>query len=150
MQARDIGVSYSWLPLSGISDPHISNPSYNYSVGADYRINITNAAGCTTVDSLLIRAFDKTGVYVPKAFAPNGNGNNDLLRPILVRITTINYFRVYNRWGQLIYQTKNIGEGWNGTFKGATQPIETYTWIFEGVDYNGIIIRETGKTTLLR
>jgi gliding motility-associated-like protein len=150
LQARDIGVNYSWLPLSGISDPHISNPSYNYSVGADYRINITNAAGCTTVDSLLIRAFDKTGVYVPKAFAPNYNGNNELLRPILVRISTINYFRVYSRWGQLMYQTKNIGEGWNGTFKGATQPIETYTWIFEGVDYNGIIIRETGKTTLLR
>jgi gliding motility-associated-like protein len=150
LQAREIGVNYSWLPLLGISNPHISNPSFNFSVGADYRINITNAAGCTTVDSLVIRAFDKTGVYVPKAFAPTYNGKNELLRPILVRINTINYFRVYNRWGQLMYQTKNIGEGWNGTFKGATQPIETYTWIFEGVDYNGVIIRDTGKSTLIR
>jgi gliding motility-associated-like protein len=150
LQARNIGVNFSWLPLSGISDPRISNPSFNSSVGADYRINIKNTSGCTVVDSLLIRAFDQTAVYVPKAFAPNGNGSNDLLRPILVRITSINYFRIYNRWGQLIFQTKNIGEGWDGRFKGAAQPTETYTWVFEGVDYNGKIIRESGKSTLLR
>ena len=150
LQARNIGISYSWLPLTGLSNPLVSNPSFNYSVGADYRINIINSAGCNIVDSVLIRVFEKTGVYVPKAFAPNGNGSNELLRPILVLIPTINYFRVYNRWGQLIYQTKNIGEGWNGTFKGVTQPIETYTWTFEGVDYNGVIIRETGKSTLIR
>jgi gliding motility-associated-like protein len=150
LQARNIGVNFSWLPLSGISDPRISNPSFNSSVGADYRINIKNTSGCTVVDSLLIRAFDQTAVYVPKAFAPNGNGSNDLLRPILVRITSINYFRIYNRWGQLIYETKNIGEGWDGRFKGAAQPTETYTWVFEGVDYNGKTIRESGKSTLLR
>jgi gliding motility-associated-like protein len=150
LQARNIGDSYNWVPSAGLSNARISNPTYNYSTGTDYRINISNAAGCTIVDSLLIRAFGKRAVYVPKAFAPNGNGSNDLLRPILVGIPTITYFRIYNRWGQLIYETKNIGQGWDGRFKGTTQPIETYTWVFEGVDYEGQIVRESGKSTLLR
>ena len=150
LQARNIGDSYNWVPSTGLSNARISNPAYNYSTGTDYRINISNAAGCTIVDSLLIRAFGKRAVYVPKAFAPNGNGSNDLLRPILVGIPTITYFRIYNRWGQLIYETKNIGQGWDGRFKGTTQPIETYTWVFEGVDYEGQIVRESGKSTLLR
>jgi len=150
LQARNIGDSYNWVPSAGLSNARISNPSFNHTIGADYKINITNAAGCTIVDSLLIRAFGKRAVYVPKAFAPNGNGSNDLLRPILVGIPTINYFRIYNRWGQLIYETKNIGQGWDGRFKGTAQPIETYTWVFEGLDYEGQIIRESGKSTLLR
>jgi hypothetical protein len=48
------------------------------------------------------------------------------------------------------FSPNDAAAGWNGTFKGATQPIETYTWIFEGVDYNGVIIRDTGKSTLIR
>ena len=89
-------------------------------------------------------------MFVPKAFTPNRNGVNDLLRPILVNIPLINYFRVYNRWGQLIFETKTPGDGWNGLFKGAMQPTETYTWVFEGRDSNGNLIKASGKTILIR
>ena len=150
LAARTIGMSYAWLPSTGLNNPFVYNPDFNYTNDVDYRIKITSSSGCITVDSLLVRAFEKVGVFVPKAFAPNGNGKNDILRPLLVRITALNYFRVYNRWGQLIYQTNSIGQGWDGTFKGVAQPIETYTWIFEGLDYLGNTVRESGKTTLVR
>jgi len=150
LSARMIGINYSWLPTVGLNNSYIYNPEFNYSNDVDYRIKIINSSGCITEDSLLVRVFEQVSVFVPKAFAPNGNGKNDVLRPILVKIPTINFFRVYNRWGQMIYQTNIIGEGWDGTFKGVAQPIETYSWVFEGIDYKGDKVRASGKSTLIR
>ena len=87
---------------------------------------------------------------MPTAFAPNGNGSNDVLRPVLLNIVTIKYFRVYNRWGQLVYETKTINEGWNGNYQGKPQPMETYTWVFEGTDIQGTPVKISGKSVLLR
>ena len=92
----------------------------------------------------------KTGVFVPSAFTPNRNGENDVLRPLLYNIRSLNYFRVFNRWGQVVFETNKIGSGWDGTIKGVLQPTETFTWILECTDNNGTIIRESGRSLLLR
>jgi gliding motility-associated-like protein len=57
---------------------------------------------------------------------------------------------VYNRWGQLVYETKTIGQGWDGTFNGQRQPVETYTWAVEGIDTDGKAIKASGKSLLIR
>ena len=62
----------------------------------------------------------------------------------------MNYFRIYNRWGQLMYETKVAGEGWNGEFKGLLQPVGVYLWIFEGTDTDGKIFKSTGTTILIK
>jgi gliding motility-associated-like protein len=97
-----------------------------------------------------VRIFKEKEIYVPKGFSPNGDGNNDKIFPRLVGVRTLTYFKVYNRWGQLLYQTSNINEGWDGTFRGTKQPIETYVWIAEGVDIDNNSIKRTGTFLLLR
>jgi gliding motility-associated-like protein len=94
--------------------------------------------------------FAPINIYVPRVFTPNGDGVNDVLKPILVGITTFQYFTVYNRWGNIIFQTTDPNSGWDGTFKGVPQPVETYLWIAAGIDENGKTIVQKGMTSLVR
>jgi len=94
--------------------------------------------------------FAMINIYVPKVFTPNNDGTNDLLKPILVGIQTFRYFSVYNRWGNLIFTTEDPNRGWDGTFKGVAQPVETYLWMAEGVDVEGKRIVAKGMTSLVR
>ncbi|HRG00764.1 MAG TPA: PKD domain-containing protein, partial [Bacteroidia bacterium] len=86
---------------------------------------------------------------VPTAFSPNGDGQNDLF---LVRggpFKDINV-RIYNNWGQLIFETNDQLEGWNGTFNGTEQPVGVFVWVVEVEMFNGKKIKKTGDVTLLR
>lgn len=94
--------------------------------------------------------FAMINIYVPKVFTPNNDGTNDLLKPILVGIQTFHYFSVYNRWGNLIYTTQDPNRGWDGTFKGVAQPVETYLWMAEGIDVEGKRVLARGMTSLVR
>jgi gliding motility-associated-like protein len=94
--------------------------------------------------------FSGINIYVPRAFSPNGDGVNDLLKPILVGIETFQYFTVYNRWGNIVFTTTDPNQGWDGTFKGVPQPVETYLWIAQGIDVNGRKIVAKGMTSLVR
>lgn len=94
--------------------------------------------------------FATINIYVPKVFTPNNDGTNDVLKPILVGIKEFHYMSVYNRWGNLIFTTQDPNRGWDGTFKGVAQPVESYLWIAEGVDINGNKIVQKGITSLVR
>ncbi|MHA4806728.1 Ig-like domain-containing protein [Flavitalea flava] len=94
--------------------------------------------------------FDAINIYVPPVFTPNGDGTNDVLKPILVGIAEFHYFSIYNRWGNLIFTTQDANAGWDGKFKGVAQPVETYLWIAEGIDIQGKKIVQKGMTSLVR
>lgn len=94
--------------------------------------------------------FAPINIYVPRVFTPNNDGTNDVLKPILVGISEFHYFNIYNRWGNLVFTTRDPNQGWDGTFKGVPQPVETYLWIGEGVDVNGKKIVQRGMVSLAR
>ncbi len=74
--------------------------------------------GCFADDTINVKVFKtKPGVFVPNAFRPGGTQNN-LLRPVLAGISKLSYFQVYNRWGQLVFQTSQPGDGWDGKIAG--------------------------------
>ncbi|MBL0146270.1 MAG: gliding motility-associated C-terminal domain-containing protein [Chitinophagaceae bacterium] len=126
--------------------------NFNYTQSNQYLIKIVTSIGCTIVDTQLVVINGRKGLYVPKAFSPNNSGANDKLYPILVGINQLLYFKVYNRWGILVFET-NSGNpvlGWNGTYKGQPQPVETYTWIAEAIDIDNIRIKTSGSTLLIR
>ncbi|MDP9230543.1 MAG: gliding motility-associated C-terminal domain-containing protein, partial [Bacteroidota bacterium] len=150
LSARNIGQQYLWKPLFDLNNPLIRTPIITTTTERTYSIKITSNDGCITTDTLLVQVYNKTEVFVPNAFTPNGNNANDVLRPIVVNIPMINFFKIYNRWGQEIFQTQKTGEGWDGKYKGIPQPTETYTWIFEGKDVDGNIIKASGKSILIR
>lgn len=89
-------------------------------------------------------------IYVPRVFTPNNDGKNDEVRPILVGITTFHYFNIYNRWGNLVFSTKDANAGWDGRFKGVLQPVETYLWIAEGLDKDKKKVTRRGMISLVR
>jgi gliding motility-associated-like protein len=94
--------------------------------------------------------FAPINIYVPRVFTPNNDGTNDILKPILVGIAQFHYFSIYNRWGNLIFTTQDPNQGWDGTFRGVPQPVETYLWIGEGIDTNGKKIVQRGMVSLVR
>jgi adhesin/invasin len=108
-----------------------------------------NGSPITNGSPAVVR-FVLENIYVPKIFTPNGDGVNDLLKPILVGIPVFHYFSVYNRWGNLVFTTNDAGAGWDGRFKGVEQPNETYLWIAEGLGTQGNRVLRKGMVSLVR
>lgn len=150
LQARNFGNQYTWSPSVGLTNPFISNPVINTSAEQDYLITIGVPSGCTTTDSLKVRIHDSNKVYVPNVFSPNGDGQNDKLYLIPVGISELKFFRIFNRWGKKLFETSTLSQGWDGTFNGQLQPLETYVWTVLAVDKNGKTFYQEGSVTLLR
>lgn len=149
------GDNYLWSPATGLNDPTLQgpialldgNPEY-----VTYVVNVTDQAGCSDTASITIRVY-KTGpdIFVPTGFTPNNDGRNDVFRPIYVGIKEIDYFRVYNRWGNLIYSNnKNDGTGWDGTINGIKQNTGTFIWVVKAIDILGNTHLKKGTITLIR
>ena len=115
-----------------------------------YVVEAYTPFGCPTYDTILIKAYRGPDIYVPNAFTPGNGGRNDRFRPIAVGITNISYFNIYNRIGQLIYSSRNISEGWDGSRNGQPQPTGTYIWMIKGEDYLGKAHSEKGTVVLIR
>ncbi len=148
------GISYLWSPATGISDPNIPNPVITLGPSVDsitYRVKVSVADGCFAEDDIKVRIF-KTGpdIFVPTAFTPNGDGKNDLLKPIPVGIKSMEYFRVYNRLGSLVFSTRQLGAGWNGTIEGKQQATGTFVYMTAATDYLNNRITKKGTVVLIR
>src|SRR5665213_2835755 len=137
------GDFYAWSPAEGLNNENISDPVALLGASQEFILKVTSIAGCTAVDTIDVTVYKlKPDFYVPDAFTPNGDGRNDIFRPIAIGMKSLDYFKVYNRLGQLIYSTNTLNEGWDGTFKGRAQDPGVFVWIAQGTDY-------LGKTCLL-
>jgi gliding motility-associated-like protein len=87
---------------------------------------------------------------VPNAFTPKGDGRTDLFRFITAGIQMIEYFQVYNRWGQIVFRAYSEEDGWDGTIAGKPQPSGTFVWMVKAVDYTGASFSKQGTLTLIR
>jgi gliding motility-associated-like protein len=148
------GTSYTWSPATGLDNPYIANPVVLLNSSYDsitYTVRVGESAGCFADDDIKVKVF-KTApdIFIPTAFTPNHDGKNDFLRPIAVGIKDIKSFKVFNRWGQLLFSSIVNGLGWDGTFGGMDQPSGTYVFMAEGVDYLGKTIFKKGTVILIR
>jgi gliding motility-associated-like protein len=87
---------------------------------------------------------------MPNVFTPNGDGINDVIKPILLGIEKFVCFKVYNRWGNIIFESQDRDKGWDGQFRTQGQGTETFQWYSEGYDRNGKVVKRAGMITLLR
>ena len=148
------GTKYLWTPAIGLSAANIPNPVALYNTGSNgiqYKLLVYNEASCVDSAFLTVKVFN-TGpsIFVPTAFTPNNDGKNDILKPIVVGMKRLEYFSIYNRWGQRIYTTSTTGQGWNGTIGSMPQPSGTFVWMVKGYDYNDKAYFEKGTVTLIR
>ncbi len=150
VDVNNVGFSqYSWSPAYGLNNAIIYNPVTVLDKDVQYIITAATPFGCEGKDTINVKAYRGPEIYVPNAFTPNGDGKNDLLKAIPVGIQQFYYFRIYNRWGNLVFNTANAVTGWDGKVKGASSPSGTYTWIAEAKDYKGNILQRRGTVILL-
>lgn len=151
--AQQIGtklLSYKWQPATGMSDAHNPRPSLSLEEDRVFVLTATSAEGCEATDSVKITVFKGAAIYVPNAFTPNGDGRNELLKPLYLGIRKLHRYSIYNRWGELIFTTSDLSKGWDGTYKGKQLAMAGFVWLIEAEDYLGFLHEEKGTTTLLR
>ena len=105
--------------------------------------------GCLATDTVLI-IVEEPEAFIPTAFTPNGDGNNDILQVMDAHVDELILFRIYNRWGELLFETDNINHGWDGTYLGKGQELDTYTYHVELIALTGQKIKLTGQVVLIR
>ena len=153
------GVSYNWQNLSSLDNPNLadntapntsSTPEPSSAGQYQFLLTATSTDGCVDTASLYLRVELREFLGMPTAFSPNGDGLNDYYRPANIDPQFVQVFRIYNRWGQLIYDGTNLENQWDGTYQGQPQPTEVYIYYLEYQQpgQEGQQIR--GEFTLLR
>jgi gliding motility-associated-like protein len=145
------GINFIWSPRNLLNNPFIANPLATiYTDSVLFAVEVKDALGCTGYDSIKIKTYNGITYYVPNAFSPNGDGWNDVFRPVPVGIVSTESFRIYNRYGQLMFETSQLSKGWDGTYKGKAQPVANYVWLLKGKGRNGKTIEMKGNVVLVR
>ncbi|WP_118972837.1 DUF7948 domain-containing protein [Taibaiella koreensis] len=138
---------FKWFPPSGLSHANVADPLVSPEVRTRYFVTATTEAGCIILDSIDVLV-KETVIDMPNAFAPSGT--NNLFKPAKRGIARLKEFAVYNRWGNKVYSSSNIEEGWDGTFNGQPQPMGVYVYSIEAVTDKGTPFVKKGNVTLLR
>ena len=144
--------SYSWSPGIYLSNPTIAYPVFNANRSMDYILTRTDTVSyCQIADQYHIIVSDEVVVAIPKAFTPNNDGLNDLLKVEYgAGLRQFNFIKIFNRWGKLVYESNNIYNGWDGKFNGIDQEMDSYTYLIDYITYKNERISKTGSLILLR
>jgi gliding motility-associated-like protein len=87
---------------------------------------------------------------VPNAFTPNNDGLNDQLLPFMIGIKELKYFKIFNRWGELVFESHDTKKGWDGKYKGIPVQTHTLVWMLEGIGVDNKTYKAKGSTILMR
>lgn len=140
---------FSWTPSGGLSGKFIANPLASPEVSTKYVLTGETEWGCISRDSIKINIADESVITIPNAFAP-GSVNN-LFKPHLRGQAVLKYFRIFDRWGVMVYESTQMGSaGWDGTYKGVPQPVGVYVYEVSAVSGTGKVYNKVGNVTLLR
>ena len=142
-------VAFAWFPPEGLSAANISDPVASPVASTKYLVTASTENGCITSDSINIYLSDESLLALPNAFTP-GTGANSEFKIIKRGIATLNYFRIFNRWGNLLFETKDIDKGWDGSYSGAPQPFGVYIYEVQAVTTTGRIFNKSGNITIIR
>lgn len=149
-------VSWQWSPANDLSCTTCSTPVVTIKKNMTYYARVTNEFGCVGIDSMNIKTFClNTQVFIPNAFTPDGDGVNDLLMVRGKGIAQVRSFRVFSRWGELVFEKTNFlpndpAFGWDGRIRGTASPSEVYVYIADVICENNLINTYKGNVTLLK
>ncbi|MFT3936337.1 MAG: PKD domain-containing protein [Chitinophagaceae bacterium] len=142
---------FLWTPATYLDNDTIQSPTAVFPQSGlyTYAVKVYTKENCFGIDTIHIKVFQtKPDIFVPNAFTPGGV-ENTVFRPIPVGISRIDYFRIYDRWGLMVYSS-NDGTGWDGRYAGKEQGSGTYVWVVQGRDYTGKTVFKKGTMVLIR
>jgi gliding motility-associated-like protein len=147
----DHGNTYSWSPANNVACPTCATTEAWPQQNTTYIVTVIDANGCKAFDTVSVEVTPITGLFVPNAFTPNGDGTNDEFQ-VFGDMGTVHYFAlsIFNRWGEKVFESNNYNTHWDGTFGGAPSPQGTYVYILEVAFSDGSHKDYKGSITLLR
>ena len=150
LDATIIGIisSFQWAPADKLENPNVLSPNtIHLTDNTTYTLTAVSNEGCTASKSVIIKI--SKSFYMPNAFTPNGDGKNDVFRIPPAASIDLEVFSIYDRWGNKIFSTKNISQGWDGTIKGTQQATGVYVYMIKGSNEKGKIFLK-GSFILIR
>jgi len=145
-------INYKWSPSFNLSNPFIPNPMFRANSSIEYILKRTDpVTECFINDVYYIDVSNAIVVSIPKAFTPNRDNLNDVLKiEYGAGLKTFNFFRIFNRFGKIIFQTNRLTDSWDGKFNGIDQEMDAYTYLIDYITYKNEHITKTGSFILLR
>ncbi len=147
---------YLWTPGTNLSCSNCPLPIATIQSNISYIARVTNNFGCIARDTLNIKVIcEKSQIFIPNAFTPDGDGINDILMIRAAGIVTIKYFRIFNKWGVLVFEKNNVrsnnpNDGWDGKVKGVSGPPDVYVYTVEVMCENGSSFIYKGNVSILK
>ncbi len=149
-------VSWNWVPATALSCDDCPNPVASPKYTTKYVVQVTDSYGCTSSQGITVNVLcNDKNYFVPNTFSPNSDGHNDRFYPRGSNITRINSMRIFNRWGELLFERRNFAAndpaaGWDGTAKGKPANPDVYIYMIEFICENAAIVPFRGNVMLMR
>jgi gliding motility-associated-like protein len=146
----------TWTPVTALSCTNCLTPLASPINSTTYIAKVVNEGGCAATDSITIIVVCNNGnLFVPNTFSPNGDGMNDVFYVRGKGLTTIQSMRIFDRWGQMVFEKRNFApndpaSGWDGTMNGKKAPIDVYIYTIEVICENSVIVPYHGNVALIR
>ncbi len=139
---------FEWFPPEGLSDHRRANPRVDPAGNTRYFVTGETDRGCVTRDSIDVFVAEAL-LDLPNAFIP-GSHYNGVLRPVYRGAVQLKAFKIFNRWGEKVFETTDIREGWDGRLRDKEQPQGVYVYFIEAISPGGKVLYKQGNITLLR
>ena len=144
------GATYRWDPCTNLSDCHIAAPFVTGTSDMEYVVTAKDANKCVDTAHISLKIIaNNNAVYVPNAFTPNGDGNNDIWGVNSINPLTAFNLRIYNRWGINVFTSNNQSLKWDGTIKNQKAPPGVYVWMLSYKNGAGCAAKNNKGTVLL-
>jgi len=151
VESEASGLEFSWSPGNGLSSSIQLNPVANPLVTTVYTLSATDSNGCMAADTMRLEVTNIFEVLIPNAFSPNQDGVNDNFGIVRTKgVKELLEFKIYNRWGQLIFETNDTNTRWDGSFKGTPQEMGVYVYYIRALTFLDTEYKLQGNITLLR
>ena len=147
---------WQWMPPEGLSCNSCAQPKAQPRIDTKYTVTAYNEAGCAASKTVTVQILCKgQNLFIPNTFSPNADGMNDYFYPRGTGLFTVKSFRIFNRWGQIVFERINFApnnerDGWDGKYSGAVLQPDVYVFIVEVLCENGTVLFNKGNVTLLR
>jgi len=148
--------TYSWSPAQSLSCANCQNPVALPAVNTTYTVVVTSGFGCIATDSMKVNVrCDGLQLWLPNTFTPNADNHNDRFYPHGKGISNVTRFRIYDRWGELIFDRSNMpvndrDAGWDGTYKNQQLKPDVFVWVISATCTNGEPLELKGDISLIR
>jgi gliding motility-associated-like protein len=142
--------NFTWTPVGSLDNPNSPSPMASPTQTTNYIVSGMDSNGCVSRDTVKVTVDYTNNLLIPSGFTPNGDGRNDVFKVVNPSFQRLMEFRVFNRWGQEVFSTTDIFDGWDGKWKGVEQGIGNYQYLIRVAYPDGKTETYKGDINLIR